>query len=455
MGLDFGERGGEIVLVAGEKRGDSLVGGALAGARQVLGVAVGNEEAAPGEAENGRESHSQAPPLHGISRLKLAANSVPWRGARRGDGPLFENSWHRPSPPPGHPYQHTPVGGWEGERAGTDTKNARTRIFEQPLRHQAVPARLGDEEPGAGGVGLDLLAQAVDVGFEGVGRDPGVVAPDPVQKHLAADGLAAGTVEKLENRGLFFGETDFPPGFVVDEELVGGPKSIGTDGELGVFGMLVLSQLGPRAGQQDPEAEGLGDVIVGAGFETENRVGVAVRGGQHDDRHVVAHAPGQPANLAPIHVGKPDVEQDQVEAVVLHGLDGLASRRRFGDGEVLVKMKLLGERTAQWGVVIDNQNAFFSHCWVFLVGVPMALLPHQFLYIPDPSEAHSRFCGGTRFRARLDAPSGPANFRDYSQFDRQLLPTRAKNASPDHGTRAGKGRNSALPGGFRLARVLL
>ena len=44
----------------------------------------------------------------------------------------FEYSRRRPSPPPGH--SHTLVGGREGERAGTDAKNARTRIFEQALR---------------------------------------------------------------------------------------------------------------------------------------------------------------------------------------------------------------------------------------------------------------------------------------------------------------------------------
>ena len=51
---------------------------------------------------------------------------------RSGSNSPFENSRHRPSPPPGHP--HTLVGGREGERAGTDAKIARTRIFEQTLR---------------------------------------------------------------------------------------------------------------------------------------------------------------------------------------------------------------------------------------------------------------------------------------------------------------------------------
>ena len=53
---------------------------------------------------------------------------------------LFENSQRRPSLPPDHPYQHTLVGGREGERAGTDAKNARTRIFEHTLRPLARPS---------------------------------------------------------------------------------------------------------------------------------------------------------------------------------------------------------------------------------------------------------------------------------------------------------------------------
>src|SRR3954454_7238433 len=56
-----------------------------------------------------------------------------------------------------------------------------------PSAHQAVAAGLGHEEGGLAGAGLDLLAQAVDVGLERVGGDACVVAPDLVQQHFARD----------------------------------------------------------------------------------------------------------------------------------------------------------------------------------------------------------------------------------------------------------------------------
>src|ERR1700733_3628162 len=46
------------------------------------------------------------------------------------------------------------------------------------LRQQAIAARLGHQELGVSRIALDLLAQAIDVGFERVRRDPGIVAPD-------------------------------------------------------------------------------------------------------------------------------------------------------------------------------------------------------------------------------------------------------------------------------------
>ena len=47
-----------------------------------------------------------------------------------------------------------------------------------PLWHQPVAVRLGHQELGVGWIGFDLLAQAVDVGLEGVRGHVRVVAPD-------------------------------------------------------------------------------------------------------------------------------------------------------------------------------------------------------------------------------------------------------------------------------------
>ena len=76
------------------------------------------------------------------------------------------------------------------------------------LWHQLVAAGFGDQDGGAGGVLLDLLAQPIDVGFERVGGDAGIVAPDFLQQRLARDRPLAGAIEIAQDRGLLLGETD-------------------------------------------------------------------------------------------------------------------------------------------------------------------------------------------------------------------------------------------------------
>ena len=52
------------------------------------------------------------------------------------------------------------------------------------LRVEPVAAALRHQQPGVAGIGLDLLAQTVDVGLQRVRGDGGVVAPHLVQQHL-------------------------------------------------------------------------------------------------------------------------------------------------------------------------------------------------------------------------------------------------------------------------------
>ncbi len=57
-----------------------------------------------------------------------------------------------------------------------------------------------------------------------------------------------------------------------------GLKTIGADGEGRVLALLVLAQLHADAREQHREAERLGDVVVGAGFQAEDRVRDPCRG---------------------------------------------------------------------------------------------------------------------------------------------------------------------------------
>ena len=65
------------------------------------------------------------------------------------------------------------------------------------LRLEAIAAAIGDQDRRIGRVLLDLLAQAVDVGFERMGGDAGVVAPDLVQQDIARHRPVAGAEQVL------------------------------------------------------------------------------------------------------------------------------------------------------------------------------------------------------------------------------------------------------------------
>src|SRR6202012_4901227 len=107
---------------------------------------------------------------------------------------------------------------------------------------QPVAARLGDQDLRAGGVGLDLLAQPVDVGLQRVGGDAGVVAPDLGQKLLAADRLLPGAVEGLQGVGLLLRQAELAL-LGVDQGLVGGAELVSSQPEHRAFGVFVAAQL--------------------------------------------------------------------------------------------------------------------------------------------------------------------------------------------------------------------
>ncbi len=126
-----------------------------------------------------------------------------------------------------------------------------------PLWHQPVAARLGDQDLGVGWIGLDLLAQAIDVSFQGMGRDARVVAPNLAQQRLAPDHVGVAAVEIFQDRGFHLGQADLPLRLAVNQQLGAGPEGVGADREDRVLALLVLTQLRPQARQQNREAERL------------------------------------------------------------------------------------------------------------------------------------------------------------------------------------------------------
>src|SRR5271163_2338229 len=80
-----------------------------------------------------------------------------------------------------HPHAYTCYSHIEGVGRLIQTDGS-VRI---PLWDQFVAARLGHQNLRGGGVSLDLLAQAVDMRLQRVGRHAGIVAPHLLEQNLA------------------------------------------------------------------------------------------------------------------------------------------------------------------------------------------------------------------------------------------------------------------------------
>src|SRR6202163_1677786 len=101
--------------------------------------------------------------------------------------------------------------------------------------------------------------------------DSRIVAPDLLQQRLARDRPLARAIKVTQDRGLLLGQP-YLVALRTEQQLRAWPKSIGADGEDRVLARLMLAQLRPDARQKHGETKRLGDVIIGAGFQAEDRV---------------------------------------------------------------------------------------------------------------------------------------------------------------------------------------
>jgi hypothetical protein len=191
--------------------------------------------------------------------------------------------------------------------------------------------------------------------LERVRGDAGIVAPHFLQQHFARHRTLPGAVEKAQDRGLLLGEADLVA-LRVHQQLRARPERVGPDGEHRVLARLVLAQLRADAREQHRKAERFGDVVVRAGLEPEDRVGIGVVAGQHDDRRLEAVLAQDAHGLAPVHVGQADVHDHEIHMAVAGGLHALRTGIDRLGVELLVQCELFDQRVAQLGVVIDDQD---------------------------------------------------------------------------------------------------
>ena len=89
------------------------------------------------------------------------------------------------------------------------------------------------------------------------------------------------------------------------------------------FSVSLILQLRPDARQQHGETERLRHVVVGAGLQSENRVGIRVLAGQHDDRRLEAALAQELHRLAPVHVRQTDIHDEEVDQPAARRVDAL------------------------------------------------------------------------------------------------------------------------------------
>jgi hypothetical protein len=101
--------------------------------------------------------------------------------------------------------------------------------------------------------------------------------------------------------------------------------------------LAAVNILGPDPRQQHRKAKWLGDIIVGAGLQPENRIRIGIVAGQHDDRSLEA-ALAQGANdLATIGVRQADIHQDEVRRIGFGSAGSLGARVDGGSLEFVVQ----------------------------------------------------------------------------------------------------------------------
>ena len=214
------------------------------------------------------------------------------------------------------------------------------------------------------------------MGLKRVGRHPGIIPPNLVQKHITRHHALARSVKELEDIGLFLGQADLAVVFG-DEHLHRRFERVRPKLEHRVFGLFVLAKLCADTRKQNREFERLGHIVIRPRVKAKDGVGVAIMASQHEDRAFDPLFAHQLAKLAPVRIRQAHVENHEVVKPFLGLHHGLAAVAGFEDIEILGHDKLFGQGLAQVFIIIDKQDFLdLGHidlpfpCYVMTCGPP-------------------------------------------------------------------------------------
>ena len=123
----------------------------------------------------------------------------------------------------------------------------------------------------------------------------------------------------------------------------------------------MLAQLRAHTGQKYGKFKGLGDIVIGAGIQTQNRVGICIMAGEHHDGAFNALFADQSAQLTPICVRQTHIQDQKIVTLLLDLFQSRRAAVALIDIKIFRHKKLLAQSLSQIFVVVDQKN-FFKLC---------------------------------------------------------------------------------------------
>jgi len=226
--------------------------------------------------------------------------------------------------------------------------------FSAELGHKPITAGLSDQDPGLPGIDLDFLAQPVDMCFQSVGGDSGIIAPDLMQQRLARHGFAL-AIEVFQNIGLFFGQPNLFCGGI-QQHFGARPERVGTDIVDSLFILLVIAQMRVHPRHENTKAERLGDIIISARFQALNGVFIRVGRSQENDGATDPVIAKGAAQIAAVTVGQPDIQHHEFVKTIAAELACFRNGCGDCDGVGAIMAQLFCKRGAQHLIVVEQEH---------------------------------------------------------------------------------------------------
>ena len=186
-------------------------------------------------------------------------------------------------------------------------------------------------------------------------------APHLPKQLLVRDDLPGVTNERRQELVLDRRQVDF---LVVDQHLAAQEVDAQLSHLEGGLVRLVRRAGGVAERDADPReqlagAERLAHVVVGARVERRDLVALLAAGREHDDRDVgpLAHAPD---DFEAVHVGQPEVDDDDVGLARAHFHDAISARRGLEELVALAGQRRPQEAPDLW-LVLDQDDDGLRH----------------------------------------------------------------------------------------------